>query len=218
MRNRRPPRGVAAEAALVLQGQAGPSNEAQLVAELKAHQPDAWAALYDAHYRQLYRYAFVRASDRETAEDLAATVFSRALTAIDSYSCRGRPLLAWLYGIARNVVSEHQRDVSRGNAVGLARAVRDSLRALGHRSALPRLPEDRSEPPADSDPARFIESLDLRDALARLTRDQREAILLRYVVGLSAREVGAVLGRSEGAVYSLQSRALAALRGYLAEP
>ena len=71
-------------------GRARPSAEAQLVAELKSHQPDAWAALYDAHYRQLYRYAFVRVGgDRETAEDLAATVFSRALTAIDSYSYAG---------------------------------------------------------------------------------------------------------------------------------
>ena len=80
------------------------------------------------------------------------------------------------------------------------------------------MPEDRSEIPADSAAAGFIESLDLRDALASLTRDQREAILLRYVVGLSAREAGAVLGRPEGAVYSLQSRALAALRRHLAEP
>ena len=206
-------------ATAALPWQAERAGEAQFVDELKARQPDAWAALYDAHYRQLYRYAFVRVGgDRETAEDLAATVFSRALTAIDSYSYAGRPLLAWLYGIARNVVSEHRRDVSRRNAAGLARAARATLRALGHSSALPRLPEDRSESPADSNPARFIESLDLREALARLTRDQREAILLRYVVGLSAREAGTVLGRSEGAVYSLQSRALAALRRHLAEP
>ena len=194
MRDYERPRDAVAEAALVPRDWAGPAAEARLAEALKARLPDAWAGLYDAHYRQLYRYAFVRTGDRETAEDLAATVFSRALTAIDSYSYAGRPLLAWLYGIARNVVSEHRRDVLRGGATGLA----------------------GSESPADS--ARFIESLDLRNALARLTRDQREAILLRYVVGLSAREAGAALGRPEGAVYSLQCRALAALRRYLAEP
>lgn len=194
-------------ATAALPWQAERAGEAQFVDELKARQPDAWAALYDAHYRQVYRYAFVRAGGREAAEDLAATVFSRALTAIDAYSYSGRPLLAWLYGIARNVVSEHQREVFRTNAGSLARAVRDSLGSRGRR-----VPDESS---GAADPARLIEGLDLRHALARLTRDQREAILLRYVVGPSAREAGAVLGRPEGAVYSLQSRALAALRRYL---
>ena len=194
MRDRRPPRGAAAaENALVLRGRALASSEAALVAELKARLPDAWTSLYDAHYRQLYRYAFARVGDRETAEDIAATVFSRALTAIDCYRCTGRPLLAWLYGIARNVLSEHRR----------------------RPAALPWRREGREESGTDSDPVRFADSIDLRDALARLTSDQREAIILRYVVGLSAREAGAVLGRPEGAVYSLQSRALAALRRYL---
>ena len=193
MRDRRPPRGAAAaENALVLPGRAW-SGESALVAELKDRLPDAWTSLYDAHYRQLYRYAFARVGDRETAEDIAATVFSRALTAIDSYRCTGRPLLAWLYGIARNVLSEHRR----------------------RPAALPWRPEGREESGTDSDAVRFVDSIDLRDALAHLTADQREAIILRYVVGLSAREAGAVLGRPEGAVYSLQSRALAALRRYL---
>ena len=201
-----------AAATLALPWQAGRAGEAQFVDELKARRPDAWAALYDAHYRQIYRYAFVRGGSREVAEDLAATVFSRALTAIGAYSYSGRPLLAWLYGIARNVVNEHCREAYRANAGSLARAVRDSLGDRRHR-----VRDDRSESPGAADPARLIEGLDLRHALARLTRDQREAILLRYVVGLSAREAGAVLGRPEGAVYSLQSRALAALRRHLAE-
>jgi RNA polymerase sigma-70 factor (ECF subfamily) len=197
-------------ATLALPWQAERAGEAQFVAELKARRPDAWAALYDTHYRQIHRYAFVRGGSREVAEDLAATVFSRALTAIDAYSYSGRPLLAWLYGIARNVVSEHRREASRASAGSLARAVRDSLGARG-----PLIPDGSS---GAADPALLIEGLDLRHALARLTRDQREAILLRYVAGLSAREAGAVLGRPEGAVYSLQSRALAALRRHLAEP
>ena len=200
-----------AAATLALPWQAEPAGETQFVGELKARRPDAWAALYDAHYRQIHRYAFVRGGSREVAEDLAATVFSRALTAIDAYSYSGRPLLAWLYGIARNVVSEHRREASRASAGSLARAVRDSLGSRG-------IPDDQSESSDTADPALLIEGLDLRHALARLTRDQREAILLRYVVGLSAREAGAVLGRPEGAVYSLQSRALAALRRHLAEP
>ena len=68
---------------------------------------------------RVYRYALGRLFCREAAEDVAAATFDRALATIDTYSYRGRPALAWLYGIARNVVNETRRSDMRQRATGL---------------------------------------------------------------------------------------------------
>ena len=195
-------------------------GEARLVQELKARSTDAWGKVYDEFYNKLYRYAFARVRDGDVAEDLAATVFLRALTSIDSYSYKGRPLLAWLYRIARNVVSDHQRSLFRGRTGGQLKEV--PFRALrrffgSRRPEATSIDEMRfqSNTASDSDPASMVERLDLRNALDRLTGDQREVIVLRYFVGLSASEVAAALGKHERAVYSLQTRAIGALRRHL---
>ena len=69
-----------------------------------------------------------------------------------------------------------------------------------------------ADPIADADPARDAHAADdarrVRAALAELSEDRRQVLVLRFVDGLSAREIGAVLGRSEGAVRVLQHRAL----------
>jgi RNA polymerase sigma factor (sigma-70 family) len=61
-----------------------------------------------------------------------------------------------------------------------------------------------------------LEDLDLHEAIARLTRDQRETITLRFLVGLSTAEVALLLGKKPATVYSLQARAVAALKRQLA--
>ena len=190
------------------------SAEAQLVDELKAGSSEAWAWVYDSYYGKLYRYALVRLGSTDLAEDVAATVFQRALTAIDSYSYRGRPLLAWLYRIARNVVSEHQRVSFRLRATSLLTKI--SFRGDGSfsQSSL-ELTSASARESNRFEAAAVIDRLDLRRALDRLTADQREVILLRYFIGLSAQEASAVLGKTERAVYALQTRAIEALRRHL---
>jgi RNA polymerase sigma-70 factor (ECF subfamily) len=63
--------------------------------------------------------------------------------------------------------------------------------------------------------AALASRIDLEDAIRRITKDQREVVLLRYFAGLSALETGQVMGRPETAIYALQARALAALRRQL---
>ena len=173
-----------------------PDAEAALIQGAKERLPSAWAEIYDAHYRKLYLYCYARTSDQSTATDLAASVFLEALEGIDRYTYTGRPLLSWLYRIARNLVSDHLRGRQR-EAAAYQRAA-------------------SGRPQHEPDPSSQIgDEQDLAAALAQLTEDQRQIVALRYYAGLSTREIAAAMDRSETAIYSLEVRALATLQRLL---
>ena len=196
--------------------------EAELIDRAKARSPEAWTEIYNAHYRAIFRYAKARVFDETTAEDLTSAVFVGALTGIDSYQYRGRPLLAWLYRIARNVVANHQRQLLGPRSEGLKQSLDLPRRVIWHlmrrsgRSGAETADHDPiSIASSESDPAMMVGRLDLRDALAKLPADQRDVVILRFLVGLTAREVADVIGKGPDAIYSLQARAIVALRGHL---
>ncbi len=166
------------------------ADEESLVALVKARDADAWASLYDRYYPPLFRYAYARIGSREEAEDVAGQVFLDALKNIDRYEYRGKPVLAWLYRIARNLVIDRLRRLRRATES-------DSLTA-----------DSRNE----NFEASTVQSLALNEAVNRLTRDQREVVILRFFLDLPTRQIAAVLGKKEAAVYSLQVRAMSALR------
>lgn len=175
------------------------SPEAELVLRAQKRLPDAWERIFDENYDKLFRYAYARVRHRETAEDLAATVFLEALKSIDSYRPGDRPLLAWLYTIARNVVNQHHRKrLRRGpGPVGLGEIQEAGLQGL--------------------EASRLAERLDLMDAVGRLPESQREVLLLYHFVGLTIPEIARLLDKHERAVYSLQNRALQGVRRRLDE-
>ncbi len=117
-------------------------------------------------------------------------MFLDALKNIDRYEYRGKPVLAWLYRIARNLVIDRLRRLRRATES-------DSLTA-----------DSRNE----NFEASIVQSLALNEAVNRLTRDQREVVILRFFLDLPTRQIAAVLGKKEAAVYSLQVRAMSALR------
>jgi RNA polymerase sigma-70 factor (ECF subfamily) len=168
------------------------SKEAEYVQRARSGDEDAWVTIYEQHYPTLYRYVRARVEDRETAEDLTATVFLEAVRGIGGYRDRGRPFLAWLYTIARNTVNYHRRAGYR----------RPAGAPLG----------DPAGTPGGGDPASAAVRLDVRRAVAELSKDQREVMILRHFVGLTTPEVSRLLGKHERAVYSLQTRAIKALR------
>jgi RNA polymerase sigma-70 factor (ECF subfamily) len=191
--------------------------EADLVGRAKARSPAAWTEIYQSHYGAIFRYIKARVFDEATAEDLAASVFVGALKGIASYRYRGRPLLAWLYRIARNVVASYQREtLTQQEGSGLTRRLVDRLMRRSQSGAShDEGHDDVAAPGSESDPATMIDRLDLRSAIARLPANQREVVILRFIVGLSAQEVAAVMEKGTAAVYSLQARAILALREHL---
>ena len=169
-------------------------DETRLVQRAKEGDPAAFAELYDRYQPAIYRYIFYRVDDTATAEDLTSEVFVRLVERIDRFTYRGRPLLAWLYTIARNLVMDHHRRAGR---------------------SVPLSP-DASEVADMPDPEETVEGTlaqqRLAAALSCITADQREVIILKFIEGLDNEVVAHMLGRSVGAVKALQHRALAALR------
>ena len=201
---------------------ASKSYEAELIGRAKARSPEAWTEIYETHYRAIFRYVKARVFEEATAEDLTSAVFVGALKGINSYNHRGRPLMAWLYRIAHNVIASHQRRLlgSRGGRLSQGLDLpRRVIRRLMRRSQLGEAQDGEydltSVAASEGDPATILDRLDLRDALAKLPANQREVVILRFLVGLSAREVAEVTGKGPAAIYSLQARAILTLREQL---
>ena len=202
-------RGLISDAISRRQGNAARSTDEELAALLRARIPEAWETLYERHYDHVYRYALARLRDPVRAEDIASATFQRALSGIDRYEHPGKPVVAWLYGIARNVLREEYRAQQAAGLGGMLRSVFGSGRpdrasvSDAHEAAIPDIAEAS------------VNWMDLNFALTKLTESQRQVIMLRYMSGLSAAETTRIMGKPESAVYALQARALRALRRYL---
>lgn len=176
-----------------------PSTDPDLPDVVAAQQDRAaFAVLYRRYLDRVYAYCFYLLGDHHDAEDATERTFLAALRALDGFRDRGSSFRAWLFRIAHNE---------------LANAVRGRSRRRRHTLNLDGMGEG-VEPPAPeaSDPAQALDRLDdarrVRSALERLPADRRQVVVLRFVDGLSAAEIGDVLGRSVGAVRVLQHRAL----------
>jgi RNA polymerase sigma-70 factor (ECF subfamily) len=155
----------------------------------------AITALYDQFATRVHAYLFYRIGDLNEADDLVEDVFLRMLEAIGS--CRAQTkasFAAWMFRIAHNMAVNWFKQRSRHPVEALT-------------EALP----DPSDAPGDQVEQRLSYQR-LRQAMAGLTDDQREVVLLRFVGGMSSMQVAQVIHTSEGAVKALQHRALATLR------
>lgn len=166
----------------------------RLVAEAKAGDAEAFAALFDLYHVRVYRYIANRVQRPADAEDLTQVVFVKVLEALPRYEARGVPFGGWLFRLARNVVIDFTR--TRREHAGLDTAVE---RPSGHRG-----PDEEAVTRSD------IEAM--RAALSALTEEQREVVSLRFFAGLTSREVAVAMNRQEGTIRGLQFRAIAALR------
>jgi RNA polymerase sigma-70 factor (ECF subfamily) len=172
-------------------------EEWQLVRNAQKYDEDALRQLYEKYYPKIYNYAFLQMGDLHAAEDLTADVMLKMLESIQKYSFRGLPFGAWVFRIARNrLIDLHRRRKRRGE-VDLSETISGTLAS----------PESMAE--------RALERGQIQIALKHLTDEQRQVIVLKFIQGFDNRSVGRIMGRSEGAVKSLQHRALGRLRRVL---
>jgi RNA polymerase sigma factor (sigma-70 family) len=150
----------------------------------------AFARIVETYHGDLVRVAYVIAGDGQTAEDAAQATWSIAWRKLGSLRDPGR-LRPWLVSVAAN-------------------EARQLLRSQRRRQVT----EIRSGPADDpaADPCVLVERLDLVDALHHLEPDDRSLLAMRFVAGLDAAEIGAVLGMSPSGVRGHLSRLLARLR------
>lgn len=175
------------------------TSEKNLIARAQSD-PAAFGELYERYVNRIYNYVYYRVGNHHDAEDLTARTFYRALSHISRYVDRGAPFSAWLYRIAHNLVANWHRDRSRRQTIALDEA---PVISTGEPS-----PHEHAEAKEQSEV--------LRRAIGRLSPDRQQLLILKLNEDLSNAEIGAIMGRSEGAIKSLYHRTLLALRDQLA--
>lgn len=164
-----------------------------MVRDARAGDTDALGQLYDTYRDRVARFATGRLGDAEKAEDVTSETFEAVLRNLGAYR-PGTDFEAWLFTIAHRRVTDVFRRRSRRREVALDETVQA---AVGGPEEAVLAAERRAE---------------VAGAFRRLRADQQEVLALRVLGGLSATQVGEVLGKSEGAVRVAQHRALRSLR------
>ncbi len=176
--------------------------ERGLAARASTGDRQAFGELYHQYVDKIYRYVYFKVGQQGDAEDITSQTFLRAWDAIGDYEWRDHPFGAWLFRIAHNLVVDYHR--ARRETVPLddaspqleGRASRDSLRPEGALAGI--IAGDR-----------------VRKAIAQLTDEQQQVLVLRFYEGLSTGETALLMGKRSGAIRGLQFRALSALRELL---
>ncbi|MET9295786.1 ECF subfamily RNA polymerase sigma factor, BldN family [Streptomyces sp. NPDC003077] len=166
-----------------------------LVERAQSGEAEAFGRLYDQYADTVYRYIYYRVGGRATAEDLTSETFLRALRRIGTFTWQGRDFGAWLVTIARNLVADH----FKSSRFRLEVTTGEMLDA----NEVERSPEDS-----------VLESLSnaaLLEAVRKLNPQQQECVTLRFLQGLSVAETARVMGKNEGAIKTLQYRAVRTL-------
>ena len=156
---------------------------------------DNFEAAYESHAKSIYRFLFWRTKDQQLAEDLTSTTFEKAWTSRASF--HGGSVKSWLYRIARNTLIDHWRKKKE-----LFVEDTDIL-------------QEDVRPGAGELLDVKLQVQDLKKALDKLPGDMHSVVTMRFIEGLSCRQVAKRLSLSESNVRVLQYRALKKLKEYL---
>jgi RNA polymerase sigma-70 factor (ECF subfamily) len=170
-----------------------------LIRRAQEGEPVVVGALYERYQRGIFRYLYYRVGDQQTAEDLTSEVFLRMVEKLSIYNDQNLSFQAWLFQIARNLSIDHYRKMGTQQNVQLV----DDF------------PEQGNEPLEMIAQELTIEKL--RHALVILPENQRDVIVMRFIVGMPIGEVAETLHKTEDSIKGLQRRALLALRDTLVE-
>jgi RNA polymerase sigma-70 factor (ECF subfamily) len=162
-----------------------------------------FSELYRAHLRDVYSYSYYRVGNHHDAEDLTEQTFLQAYRHFEraQRESDGRPLRPWLIRIAHNLAANLYRDRSRKPQTPI-----DDTTSLAAAHTTEELVEGRDEL------ARVLQGV------TELPDDRREALIMRFALGMDNREIARALGRTDGATKVLIHRAIKQLEGIVATP
>lgn len=183
---------------VVANSQSVDHDEATLVRAAQTD-PAAFAALHQRYFDQVYWYMRARTGNEGDANDLTQQVFLQALEALPRYRDRGLPFAAWLFRIAHNTVTNYHRARRRHRWIVPWRLVSEAALAS---------PAEEVEAQVLHDEALAR----LHELIAALDLDKRELLALRFAARLTAREIAAVVGKSEAAVKKSLARTIQTLK------
>ena len=181
-------------------GAAAPSvGVRELVARAQAGDRVALEDLYLMHFDRIYSYLQMTTGNRHDAEDLTNQTFVKMLESIGRFQWRKAPFSAWLFRIAHNLAIDHFRSRRRWQP-----------------EEEPPEPPDADHRSAEDEAMHAIGRRSMLEMIEDLSEDQQQVLMLKFVFNFSNGEAATILGKSEGAVKSLQHRALASLQRQLA--
>ncbi len=168
----------------------------------KARLDEDFSALYRAHLRDVYSYSYYRVGNHHDAEDLTEQTFLQAYRHFEraQRESDGRPLRPWLIRIAHNLAANYYRDRSRKPQTPI-----DDAGVLSEPITTETLVEDRD------DLKRILDCVQL------LPDDRREALIMRFALGMDNREIARALGRTDGATKVLLHRSIRQLEDLVAK-
>ena len=167
----------------------------ELVARGQQGDRDALEELYLIHFDRIYSYLHVSVGNRHDAEDLTTQTFLKMLEKIGSFKWQSAPFSAWLFRIAHNLAMDHFRSRRRWQPE-----------------------EEVPEPPGEEEPSAELAAMQtigresMLKLIDRLSPEQQQVLTLKFVFNLPNAEVAAILDKTEGAIKSLQHRALVSLQ------
>ncbi len=172
----------------------------QLVERGQQGDRDALEELYLIHFDRIYSYLHMSVGNRADAEDLTTQTFLKMLESIGKFRFRSAPFSAWLFRIAHNLAMDHFRAARRWQPE-----------------------EDVPEPPgqvelsAEDEALQSIGRASMLELIDGISHEQQQVLTLKFVFNFGNAEVATILGKTEGAVKSLQHRALVSLQKQLEE-
>ncbi len=168
----------------------------ELVARGQQGDRDALEELYLIHFDRIYSYLHVSVGNRHDAEDLTTQTFLKMLEKIGSFKWQSAPFSAWLFRIAHNLAMDHFR----------------SRRRWQPEEEVPEPPPSEAAPSAELEAMRTIGRESMLKLIEKLSPEQQQVLTLKFVFNLPNAEVAAILEKTEGAIKSLQHRALVSLQ------
>jgi RNA polymerase sigma-70 factor (ECF subfamily) len=154
--------------------------------------------LYLIHFDRIYSYLHVSVGNRHDAEDLTTQTFLRMLEAIGKFRWQSAPFSAWLFRIAHNLAMDHFRATKRWQP-----------------EETPPEPDPDETTSAEQGALESIGRRSMLELIDDLSPEQQQVLTLKFVFNFANAEAATILGKSEGAVKSLQHRALASLHKQL---
>jgi RNA polymerase sigma-70 factor, ECF subfamily len=170
----------------------------RLVERAQRGERAAFEELYLIHFDRVFSYLQLSVANRHDAEDLTNQTFIRMLESIDRFRWRSVPFSAWLFRIAHNLAMDHFRTTRRWQP----------------EEEVPE-PEPPEESAAEEEALESIGRRSMLELIENLSPEQQQVLTLKFVFNFSNGEAATILGKTEGAIKSLQHRALASLQRQL---
>ncbi len=172
----------------------------RLVERAQQGDRDALEELYLIHFDRIYSYLHMSVGNRHDAEDLTTQTFLKMLESIKRFRWQSAPFSAWLFRIAHNLAMDHFRARRRWQPE-----------------------EEVPEPPGEEEPSAEMQAMQslgrqsMLDLIENLSPEQQQVLTLKFVFNFPNGDVATILGKTEGAVKSLQHRALVSLQKQIAQ-